>query len=111
MTHDLESDATLLVDLLASPAPYVGLMGPRRRTARLFERLRDAGRLPDPGALERLQTPVGLDLGADAPEEVTLSILAAITARRHDRSGGVLQQISGPIHDAHTRTVEEIETP
>ncbi len=109
MTHSLTDDAALLPELLKSEASYVGLLGPRRRTARLMQILAEEGRLPSPDTLDRLQTPVGLDLGGEGPEEVALSIMSAITARRNERQGGVLQTGDQPIHPAHETIVEEIE--
>lgn len=109
MTHNLSDDATLLPELLDSEASWIGLLGPRRRTARLIQMLAERGQLPPPESIDRVQTPVGLDLGGDAPEEVALSIIAAITAHRHDRDGGLLQQTERSIHPAHRTVVEEVE--
>lgn len=109
MTHDFEMDAELIPDLLESEAPYVGLLGPRSRTRRLIERLRDRGRLPDPDRLDRLQTPVGLDLGAEAPSEVALSIVSAVLAADKGGSGEPLQQREGRIHEPHERLDRSLE--
>lgn len=106
MTHHLPSDRELLPRLLDSNAGYIGLLGPRRRTAQLLRSLQQSGELPSADQLSRLHTPVGLDIGGHHPEEVALSILAELAASRHGRDGGRLQHSAGPIHDVHqTRTI------
>ena len=86
-THSLAHDREWVRRLLAAGLPYVGVLGPRGRTEAI---LRDVG----PGAAaggpaqERVFGPVGLDLGADGPRQVAISIVAellAFTARREPR--------------------------
>lgn len=103
MTHSLRDDLVLLPMLLDSPSPWIGLLGPRRRTMRLMAELASRGRLPDAEALARVQTPAGLDLGAEAPEEVALSVLAGLVAARNGACGGLLRDASGAIHAEHAR--------
>ncbi len=98
MTHDLEHDLAILGALLDSPAAYIGVLGPRRRTERLLARL-EAARGPIPAEVRaRVHGPAGLDLGADGPEEIALSIAAEITAVAAGRRGGLLRDQAGPIH-------------
>ncbi len=103
MTHSLTDDTKLLPVLLARDLDWLGLLGPRSRTARVVEQMAARGTLPAPTAFERLQTPVGLDLGGDDPAEVALSIVAAIVAHRRGRQGGLLARTDRPIHDPHVR--------
>jgi xanthine/CO dehydrogenase XdhC/CoxF family maturation factor len=86
-THSLAHDREWVRRLLAAGLPYIGVLGPRGRTEAI---LRDVG----PGAAaggpapERVFGPVGLDLGADGPRQVAISIVAellAFTARREPR--------------------------
>lgn len=100
MTHALAHDQAILGALLASPAWYVGVLGPRRRTERLLEGLAASGARVDPARLGALHGPVGLDLGAEGPEEIALSIVAEIQAARAGRDGGPLRERRGPLHDA-----------
>lgn len=98
MTHNLENDRVILGALLDSPAAYVGVLGPRRRTEKLLARL-EAERGPLPAeALARIHGPAGLDLGADGPEEIALSIAGEIMAVTARRRGGLLRDQAGPIH-------------
>lgn len=98
LTHDEKLDTPALLTALRSPAFYVGALGSRRAQAARRERLLEAG-LQEPD-LERLSGPSGLDLGASAPPETALSILAEVVALRAGRSGGRLAESSGRIHAA-----------
>ena len=99
MTHNYHDDGALLQTLLASPARYVGVLGPRRRTERLLADLAADGRVFDADAVARkLHAPVGLDVGADNPAEIALSVVAEIQAALTKRPGGPLRARQGPIH-------------
>ncbi len=93
MTHNLVEDAGYLRAALASPAPYVGILGPRSRTDRLLRDLK----LPD-GLAARLRAPVGLDLCAEGPEEIALSIVGEVQAVLAGGSAAPLSTRSSPIH-------------
>jgi len=80
MTHNYLDDLAALTELLASPAPYLGLLGPAARRDRLLADLAMQGCTPRPVELARLHGPAGIDLGGRAPEEVALAILAEIQA-------------------------------
>ncbi|MDR3510090.1 MAG: XdhC family protein [Caulobacteraceae bacterium] len=79
-THDWDTDQAALVEALPSPAPYVGVLGARRRLPERLMRLREAGL--DEASLSRLKAPIGLDLGGKAPWEVAVSVIAEIIAGR-----------------------------
>lgn len=99
MTHNYPRDLALLRPLLASRARYVGLLGPRSRASRLLAELAAAGHTPSPLALEKFHAPVGLDVGAETPEEVALAVAAEARAVMGARPGGKLRERRGPIHD------------
>jgi xanthine dehydrogenase accessory factor len=96
LTHDDKFDLPLLVGALAGDAFYVGALGSRRNQERRRERLLEAG--VDESALERINGPAGLDIGAHSPAETALSILAEILAIRAGRDGRRLKESSGRIH-------------
>jgi xanthine dehydrogenase accessory factor len=98
MTHNFSHDLQLLRTLLPSPALYVGILGPSKRTGLLLEKVRESGFTPTAKQLERLHGPVGLNIGAESPEEIALSILSEIEAFINGRGGGFLRDHSGPIH-------------
>jgi xanthine/CO dehydrogenase XdhC/CoxF family maturation factor len=95
MGHNFSRDSAALAALLASPRAFIGVLGPRRRTARL---LAAHGHAIENVADENLYSPVGLDLGAENPEQVALSIIAEIQSVAAGGSGQSLRARSGPIH-------------
>lgn len=100
MSHNYSHDLELLKFLLASPARYVGVMGPRKRTERLLCELAagdEAFRLGGEDR-ERLYSPAGLDIGANSPAEIALSIVAEMRAVLDGRRGGMLRERRGSIH-------------
>ncbi|MGH2376918.1 MAG: XdhC/CoxI family protein [Candidatus Limnocylindria bacterium] len=86
--HDEEASQPALRKLLSSPAPYLGMMGSRRHTGHLLGELRAAGH--SDSSLERVHTPVGLDLRAETPEEIALAALAHVVAVRRRGTGAPL---------------------
>ncbi|NNG18497.1 XdhC family protein [Naumannella sp. ID2617S] len=97
LTHDPKFDVPLLEVALRLPeVAYIGAMGSRRTHEDRFNRLREAG-LGD-AELDRLASPIGLDLGARTPEETAVSIAAEIIAQRWGGSGDPLRQRTGRIH-------------
>ncbi|MCA1614916.1 MAG: XdhC family protein [Acidobacteria bacterium] len=100
MTHNYSHDLALLKFLLASPARYVGVMGPRKRTERMLSELAegDAAIRLEEADRSRLYAPAGLDIGANAPAEIALSITAEMRAVLDGRRGGILRERRGSIH-------------
>ncbi len=96
LTHDDKFDEPALMAALESEAFYVGALGSRRTQERRRERLLEAG--VSENALERIQGPCGLDVGADTQAETALSILAEILAVRAGRGGGPLKGAKERIH-------------
>jgi len=96
MTHNYLHDRALLEQWLPAPLCYLGVLGPKRRTERLLSELPPG--MVTPGALSRLHSPVGLDIGADTPETIALAIIAGIQAVAAGRPGGFLRDRSGPIY-------------
>jgi xanthine/CO dehydrogenase XdhC/CoxF family maturation factor len=99
MTHHYLHDRALLAGLLATPAPYVAVLGPRQRTLDLLGEIGGEGQALGEEALARVFGPAGLDVGADAPEEIALAICAEVQAFAAGRSGGSLRERKGPIHE------------
>ena len=97
LTHDPKFDVPAVRGALASRVGYIGVMGSRKTHAKRLERLAEVG-VADPADLERLMSPIGLDLGARTPEETAISICAEIIARRTGRTAPSLRDGSGPIH-------------
>ena len=96
LTHEERLDVPALTSALEAEAFYVGAIGSRRTQAKRRERLLEAGVAEE--ELERLSGPAGLDLGAQTPAEMAVSILGEILAVRAGRFGGRLREGSGRIH-------------
>jgi xanthine dehydrogenase accessory factor len=88
--HDAEDLVAALAALLPNDPRFIGLVGSRRHTGHHLEALRAKGVSED--VIARIQSPVGLDLGAVTPVEIALSILAGIVAVRRRGRGGWKQE-------------------
>lgn len=87
-THEHALDQDLIERLLPLDLAWLGLIGSLTKVKRFFLRLRAAGM--DPALFERLHAPVGLDIAAETPEEIAVSIAAEwVEVRRRGRSGRV----------------------
>ncbi|MFJ9617525.1 XdhC family protein [Streptomyces noursei] len=106
LTHDAKFDIPLLERALRLPVAYVGAMGSRRTHLDRQQRLRDVGLTEL--ELNRLRSPIGLDLGARTPEETALSIAAEIVANRRGGTGAPLTGAHTPIHHDAPRSVGRI---
>jgi xanthine/CO dehydrogenase XdhC/CoxF family maturation factor len=95
MAHSAAHDRACLHALLAVPTlRYLGVLGPRRRTMELLD-----GALPPAGELPaHLHAPVGLDLGAETPEEIALAIVSECASVLAGRAPVPLRDRDGPIH-------------
>lgn len=96
LTHDTKFDVPALVSACATKVGYIGAMGSRRTHEKRVVRLREAG-LSDVD-IDRIMSPIGLDLGARTPEETAVSISAEIIAQRTGRAAPSLRDGTGPIH-------------
>jgi xanthine dehydrogenase accessory factor len=89
LTHDPKFDIPALKSLASLNPRYVGSMGSRQTRQQHFEELRRAGVSEE--FLASVHGPIGLDLGARTPEEMTLAIMAEMVAVRYGRRGGFLR--------------------
>ncbi|MBV9594817.1 MAG: XdhC family protein [Actinobacteria bacterium] len=96
LTHDPKFDIPLLEVALKTEAGYIGVMGSRRTHDDRTARLREIGITEE--QLERLHSPIGLDLGARTPEETAVSIAAEIVSLRWGGTGRPLRLLQTPIH-------------
>ncbi len=86
MSHHLVTDQAYLAQLAPLDMPYIGVLGPRARKDRLVAALGKAGTV----LVTRLRGPVGLDIGADSPESIALSLLAEIHSVLKGANGAAL---------------------
>jgi xanthine/CO dehydrogenase XdhC/CoxF family maturation factor len=98
MSHDFLQDLAVLEALVGRSLDYLGVLGPRSRTERLLRELSFDAQKRAGAVLRRLHAPVGLDIGAETPEEIALAVVAEIQATLRARAGGKLRDQAGPIH-------------
>ncbi len=101
LTHDPKFDVPVLLAALKTPAAYIGAMGSRRTHDDRVERLREAGATE--ADIERIKSPIGLDLGARTPEETAISIAAEIVQAHWGGTGRNLNTTEGAIHPGAAR--------
>ncbi|HDN79538.1 MAG TPA: xanthine dehydrogenase [Chloroflexi bacterium] len=92
-TRSHEQDALALEKVIGSPAAYIGLLGSRRKVSLIFKALQEKG--IDKALLERVCAPIGLDIGAETPEEIAVSILAEMVLHKRGGTGRPLSSLRG----------------
>jgi xanthine dehydrogenase accessory factor len=80
--------------LLASPAAYIGVIGSQRRWAMARRQLSEKG--VSEALLERVHSPIGLELKAETPEEIAVSILAEVIMLRQGGDGKMMGEKKHP---------------
>jgi xanthine dehydrogenase accessory factor len=88
VTRGHNEDEQCMHAVVQANPDYVGLIGSKRRTSIVIERLREAGISDE--QLKNIHAPIGLDIGAVTPEEVALAIMAEIVAERRGGTGAPL---------------------
>lgn len=99
MTHHYVHDVPLLRSLLPWSIAYLGLLGPRKRAEKILADIAASGQEITPEQRTRLHAPVGLDLGADGPEQVAFAIIGEVLATLAHRDGRPLRERIHPIHE------------
>jgi xanthine dehydrogenase accessory factor len=85
VTRGHRQDEVSLRKVLGRSAGYVGMIGSRRRTGAVLRHLRDEGF--DAEDLARVRTPIGLDIGAETPEEIAVAVMAEVILLRRGGTG------------------------
>ena len=93
MTHNYFDDRDIIKFLLPAKIPYLGVMGSKNRITKIIEELN-----PNKTLLEKLYSPIGLDIGADTPAEIASAIVTEIQAVLTKRNAGFLKHRSQPLH-------------
>lgn len=101
LTHDPKLDDPALKIALSSSAFYVGALGSKTTNAKRRERLLNDGL--DESQLARLHAPIGLDIGAQSPDEIALAVMAEVVNahRRRDQLSAENEAVLHPTFEAH----------
>lgn len=100
MSHNYNYDLAVLKLLLGrSVLPYIGILGPYKKYERMLNELADEGIEVIQEDLEKIHAPIGLEIGAETPAEIGLSILAEIQSVLTKKTPLPLKQKKSPIHD------------
>jgi xanthine/CO dehydrogenase XdhC/CoxF family maturation factor len=98
MSHNYDYDRDVLMKLIATETPYIGILGPRKRFDKMLSEFKAQEIEISPEAMSRIHSPIGLDIGAETPDEIALAIVAEIQSKFTNRSGGFLRYRNSPIH-------------
>lgn len=98
MTHNFLYDLQMLKALIQTSIPYIGVLGPKKKLTKLLNELKEEGIEVSEEVLSRIYGPIGLDIGAETPEEIAASIIAEIQAVFAERKGGMLKWKKVTIH-------------
>jgi xanthine dehydrogenase accessory factor len=100
MTHNYNYEIAFLKELLPLNAPYIGILGPKKKLERMLDELEVNGIAITERNLDAIHGPVGLDIGSETPEEIALAIIAEIKAVFSKRNGNSLKYKTTVIHSA-----------
>lgn len=98
MTHNYNYDLELLKLLLQTDVNYIGSLGPKKRLERILTELDEQGVIITDEQREKIYGPTGINIGAEAAEEIALSVLAEIKAVLSNQNGTFLRDRSEAIH-------------
>lgn len=110
MTHNYNYDLDILKLLLTKDSRYIGTLGPRKRLERMLSELKEQGVAITDAQRATIFGPTGLDIGAEAAEEIALSLLAEIKAVLSARQGSFLRDRVEGIHSRSTPFLNEVKT-
>jgi xanthine/CO dehydrogenase XdhC/CoxF family maturation factor len=99
MAHDYKTDYANLQALIKSPAPYIASLGPRKRFDKMVAEFKVNDVEFSEEEQDRIFAPCGLEIGANTPEEIALSLFSEILSVFSGKTGGMLRKKQGPIHE------------
>ncbi|MCB0646361.1 MAG: XdhC family protein [Saprospiraceae bacterium] len=110
MTHNYKYDLAMLKALSTREVNYVGMLGPKKKFDNMLADLNDEGHVIPDRVLSRIHAPIGLEIGAETPEEIALSIISEIKAVFGKAPGGFLRDKPGPIHHRESTDISYSKT-
>jgi xanthine dehydrogenase accessory factor len=104
MSHNYEYDRDVLKKLIKTETPYIGILGPRKRFDKMLVEFSAQGLPLQDEDIHRIHSPIGLDIGAETPDEIAVSIIAEIQGKFVNRSGVFLKYRNAPIQHRDTQS-------
>jgi xanthine dehydrogenase accessory factor len=108
MTHNYNYDMAMLNELIKRNVVYVGMLGPKKKSDRILNELKENGLIITEQQLSMIYGPVGLEIGAETPEEIALSVLAEIKAVLAGKQGQSLRNKSDVIHPRSETAIDQV---
>lgn len=108
MTHNYNYDGAMLKELIQREISFIGMLGPLKKLQRMLDEFKADGLVLTEEQMARIHSPVGLDIGAETPEEIALSILAEIKTVFSGRNAKSLKDHAATIHSRAATTIEEV---
>lgn len=99
MAHDYKTDCENLELSIKSPSPYIASLGPKKRFVKMLDTFKEQGIAISMEDQQRIYAPCGLEIGANTPEEIAMSIFSEILGVFSGNTGGMLRLKKGPIHE------------
>ena len=97
MSHDYDKDVALMKVFHPQSPKYIGMLGPKKRAIKIKDELTEEGMIIDLEA-ENIHAPIGLNIGANSPEEIAISIISEIIQKFRSGDGQALKFKEGTIH-------------
>jgi xanthine dehydrogenase accessory factor len=109
MTHNYNYDLAMLKALLQKDINYIGILGPKKKLDKMLKELENEGIALSEDKLKRIYGPAGLEIGAETPEEIALSIISEIKTVFSKKAGGSLRDKKEVIHSRKETLIETKE--
>lgn len=103
VTRGVPLDVAMIPELLKTPAPYIGVMGSKRRWATSVKKMKEKG--ISEKDLARIHAPIGLELNAETPRQIAVSIMAEIIAAQYGGTGEAMKWL-GTMKEAEAEIAE-----
>lgn len=107
MTHNYNYDLAMLRALIKTETVYIGVLGPRKKLDSMLDEIQRGGMKLNKEQLDKIYGPTGLDIGAETPEEIALSVIAEIKTILERKSGQPLRGREDVIHPREETVMEE----
>lgn len=109
MSHNYEYDRDVLMKIIHSETPYIGILGPKKRYDKMLQHFKTQNITLASEELDRIHSPIGVDIGAETPDEIAVAIVAEIMSKLSGRNAGFLKHRKGPIHERSADSDEVVK--